>query len=124
MKFRFFSLLALMGVFAFVAAAADITGKWTAEIPGRNGNTQSVTFNFKADGAALSGNMSTPRGEAPISEGKVDGNNVSFNTVMKMQDNEVTMKYKGVVDGSTIKFTRTVNFNGNERTAEFTAKKQ
>lgn len=124
MKFRFFSLLALLGVFAFVAAAADVTGKWTAEIPGRNGNTQSVTFNLKADGAALTGTMATPRGEVNISDGKVDGNNVSFNTVMKMQDNEITMKYKGVVDGDNIKFTRTVNFNGNERTQEFTAKKQ
>jgi hypothetical protein len=124
MKFRFLSLLALMGVFVLAAAAADITGKWTAEIPGRNGNTQNVTFNLKADGASLTGNMATPRGEAPISDGKVDGNNVSFNTVMKMQDNEITMKYKGKVEGDTIKFTRTVNFNGNERTTEFTAKKQ
>jgi hypothetical protein len=124
MKCRFLSLLALLGVFAFVAAAADITGKWTAEIPGRNGNTQNVTFNLKADGSALTGNMATPRGESQISEGKIDGDNVSFNTVMRMQDNEVTMKYKGKVEGDTIKFTRTVNFNGNERTTEFTAKKQ
>lgn len=124
MKFRFFSLLALLGVFAFVAAAADVTGKWTAEIPGRNGNTQTVTFNLKADGATLTGNMANPRGEVAISDGKVDGDNISFNTVMKMQDNEITMKYKGKVEGDSIKFTRTVNFNGNERTAEFTAKKQ
>lgn len=117
-------MLALMGVFAFVAAAADVTGKWTAEIPGRNGNTQNVTFNLKADGSNLTGNMSTQRGELPISDGKVDGDSISFNTVMKMQDNEITMKYKGKVSGDTIKFTRTVNFNGNERTSDFTAKKQ
>ena len=124
MKFRFFSLLALMGVFAFVAAAADVTGKWTAEIPGRNGNTQNVTFNLKADGSAVTGNMATPRGEAPITDGKVDGNDISFNVVRKVQDNEITMKYKGKVDGDSIKFTQTTNFNGNERTSEFTAKKQ
>jgi hypothetical protein len=124
MKFRFFSLLALMGVFAFVAAAADITGKWTAEIPGRNGNTQTVTFTFKADGATLTGNMANPRGETPLQDGKVDGNNVSFTTVRKMQDNEITSKFKGVVDGSTIKFTQTTKFGDNERTAEFTAKKE
>src|ERR1051325_7818146 len=124
MKSRFLSLLALMGLFAFIAAAADVTGKWTADIPGRNGNTQNVTFDLKSDGSSVTGNMTTPRGEAPISDGKLDGNNISFNTVMKLQDNEVTMKYKGVVEGSTIKFTRTVNFNGNERTSEFTAKKQ
>jgi hypothetical protein len=123
MKFRFFSLLALMGVFAFVAAAADISGKWTAEVQGRNG-AQTVTFNLKADGASLTGNMSTPRGEVALTDGKIDGNNVSFNVVRKMQDNEITMKYKGVVDGDSIKFTQTVNFNGNERKSEFVAKKQ
>ena len=113
-----------MGVFAFVAAAADVTGKWTAEIPGRNGNTQNVTFNLKADGSAVTGNMATPRGEAPITDGKVDGDNISFNVVRKVQDNEITMKYKGKVEGDSIKFTQTTNFNGNERTSEFTAKKQ
>ena len=124
MKFRFFSLLALLGVFCLVAAAADVTGKWTAEVPGRQGNTQTVTFNFKADGSNLSGTMATPRGEVQISDGKVDGNNISFNVVRKMQDNEITIKYKGVVDGDSIKFAQTMNFNGNERTVEYTAKKQ
>ncbi len=123
MKFRFLSLLALMGVFVFVAAAADVSGKWTAEVPGRNGN-QTVTFNFKADGGALTGTMANPRGEAAITDGKIDGNNVSFSVVRKMQDNEITIKYKGVLDGDSIKFTQTTNFNGNERKAEFVAKKQ
>ncbi len=124
MKFRFFSLLALLGVFSLVAAAADVTGAYKAEMPGRNGNTQNLTITLKADGASLTGNMSTPRGDMPITDGKVDGNNVSFNVVRKMQDNEVTIKYAGVVDGGTIKFTQTANFGGNERKSEFVAKKQ
>jgi len=124
MKFRFLSLLALLGVFSFVAAAADISGKYTAEVAGRNGNTQTMTLNLKADGANLTGNITNARGETPISDGKVDGDNVSFNVVRKMQDNEVTIKYKGKVEGDSIKFTQTMNFNGNERTTEFTAKKQ
>lgn len=124
MKFRFFSLLALLGVFCFVAAAADITGKWTAEVPGRQGNTQTVTFNFKADGSNLSGSMANPRGEVQISDGKIDGNNISFNVVRKMQDNDVTIKYKGVVDGDSIKFNQTMSFNGNDRSVDFVAKKQ
>jgi hypothetical protein len=123
MKIRFFSLLALLGLFTLVAAAADVSGTSTAEVPGRNGNTQPLTINLKADGGALTGNLTNARGETPITDGKVDGNNVSFNVVRKMQDNEVTIKYKGVVDGDSIKFTQTMNFNGNERTVEFVAKK-
>ena len=123
MKFRFLSLLALLGVFSFVAAAADISGTYKGEVTTQKGS-QNLTINLKADGPSLTGNVTTPRGETPIQDGKVDGNNISFNIVRKMQDNEITMKYKGVVDGDTIKFTQTVNFNGNERKTEFTAKKQ
>jgi hypothetical protein len=123
MKIRVLTLLALLGVFAFVAAAADITGKWTAEVPGRNGNTQTVTFNFTASGTTLTGNMANARGEAPITDGKIDGDTVTFNVVRKMQDNEITIKYKGKVSGDKINFTQTTNFNGNERSTEFVAKK-
>ena len=116
-------MLALLGVFSFVAAAADVSGTYKAEMNTQRG-PQNLTITLKADGGSLTGTLANARGEVPISDGKVDGNNISFNVVRKFQDNEVTMKYKGVVDGDTIKFTQTVNFNGNERTQEFTAKKQ
>jgi len=124
MKLRFWTLLALLGVFSFVAAAADVSGTYKAEVPGRNGNTQPITITLKADGMNLTGNIANARGEMPITDGKIDGSNISFNVTRKMQDNEVTTKYKGKVDGDSIKFTSTTNFNGNERTAEFVAKKQ
>ena len=124
MKFRFFSLLALLGVFSLVAAAADVSGTYKAEVPGRNGNTQPLTITLKADGSALTGNLANARGETPITNGKVDGDKVSFDVVRKMQDNEITIKYKGKVDGDSIKFTQTANFNGNERSTDFVAKKQ
>ena len=45
-------------VVAFVAMAADITGKWVAEQPGRNGGpARQITFDLKADGATLTGTM-------------------------------------------------------------------
>lgn len=116
-------MLALLGAFSFVAAAADISGAYKAEITTQRG-TQNLTLNLKSDGSSLTGNITNARGETPIQDGKVDGNNVSFNIVRKMQDNEITIKYKGVVDGDTIKFTQTSNFNGNERKTDFVAKKQ
>jgi hypothetical protein len=124
MKIRILSLLALVGVLSFVAMAADVSGSYKADVPGRQGNTQSITINLKADGSTLTGAIVNPRGETPISDGKVDGNKVSFNVTRKMQDNEVTTKYSGVVEGDTIKFTMVTNFNGNERKGEFVAKKQ
>jgi opacity protein-like surface antigen len=105
--------------FTFVAAAADVTGKWTAEIPGRGGNTQTTTFTFKADGAKLEGTVANQRGENPISEGKVDGDKVTFAQVMNMNGNDMKMTYTGVVRGDTIELTR----DGGRGPATFTAKK-
>jgi hypothetical protein len=96
-------------VFALSALAADVTGKWTAEVPGRQGNTQETTFNLKADGGTLTGTVTNRRGDSEIKDGKVDGDNISFVVVRTLGDNEIKQTYKGAVSGDTIKFTRTVN---------------
>ncbi len=105
--------------FTFVAAAADVSGKWTAEIPGRGGNTQTTTFTFKASGAKLDGTVANQRGENPIAEGKVDGDKISFVQVMNFNGNEMKMTYTGVVKGDSIEFTR----DNGRGPATFTAKK-
>jgi hypothetical protein len=96
------------------ALAADFNGKWTADVQGRNGNTQTITFNFKVDGSALTGSVTTMRGDMDISNGKVDGDNISFDQVMNFNGNSFTLSYKGTAqpDG-TIKFTRTFGGGGN-----------
>jgi hypothetical protein len=125
MKIKILSLFALLGVFCFVAAAADPSGTYKAEMQGRNGNTQTITINLKADGGNLTGSITTPRGDNPISDGKVDGNNVSFAQKMSFNGNDMVIKYKGTIDGDTIKFVRSMTTqDGQERKAEFTAKKQ
>ena len=40
------------------ALAADVTGKWTAQVPGRQGQTRETTFTFKQDGETLTGTVS------------------------------------------------------------------
>ena len=125
MKLRILSLIALLGVFSFVAAAADPSGTYKAEMPGRNGATQTITITLKADGSTLTGNIANARGEMPISDGKVDGDNISFNQKMNMQGNEIVMKWKGKIDGDTLKLTRSMTTpDGQERKSEVTAKKQ
>jgi hypothetical protein len=118
-------LSALLGVFALVASAADVTGKWTAEVPGRGGNATTNTFTFKVDGAKLTGSMDGGRGGAvEITEGKVDGDNISFLVVRSFGDNTFKITYKGKVSGSEIKFTRTIEGMDNAPApVEFTAKK-
>jgi hypothetical protein len=48
----------LIALFTVVALAADATGKWVAEQPGRNGGpAMTTTFNFKVEGATLTGTV-------------------------------------------------------------------
>jgi len=112
-------------LFLFVAAvavfAADVNGKWVAQVPGRGGETRESTFTFKADGNQLTGSVTTPRGEAPISDGKIDGDNISFSQVMEFGGNQVKLNFKGKIEGDQIKFTR--QREGGDRVQEFTAKK-
>jgi len=121
MKTRILSVLILLTASVFTLAAADPSGKWTAETPGRDGSTMTSTFDLKANGSTLTGTMSNQRGEQTITDGKVDGDNISFTVVMKMGDNERKLLFKGVMSGDSIKFTR--NMEGMDRKQEFTAKR-
>ena len=90
---------------AVTAAGAEIAGKWIAEQEGPQG-TQQTTFDFKVSGTDLSGTITGGRGgNSEISEGKIEGDNISFAVVRTMGENEMKTLYKGVVSGDEIKFT-------------------
>ena len=44
-------------------------------------------------------------GKSTITDGKVDGDNLSFSITAKFQDNEVKLNYKGKVSGDEIHLT-------------------
>jgi hypothetical protein len=88
-----------------VLAAADATGKWVAEMPGRDGNTMTQTYVLKVDGAVLTGTVAGRGGETPISNGKVDGDNISFEVTRSRGEQSFTMKYTGKIEGDTLKLT-------------------
>ena len=90
---------------ALTMLAADATGKWTADMPGRDGNTITITMNLKADGDKLTGTVSGRRGDSDISNGKIDGDSVMFDVVHEFNGNTMTQHYVGKLDGDTIHFT-------------------
>jgi len=106
-----------------VAAAfgADVTGKWVGDMPGRGGDTTSTTFTFKQDGEKLSGSMTGPQGDIAIKDGKVAGEQISFDTTLEFNGNSGKLLYKGTVAGDSIKMTREREGSGQAR--EFTIKK-
>jgi hypothetical protein len=99
------------------ALAADFNGKWTADITTPRG-TQTYTFDFHVDGAALTGKITSPRGDSDITEGKIDGDSISFAQVVNFNGNERKIVYSGKSAGDTIKFTRQV---ADRPAVEFTA---
>lgn len=101
------------------ALAADFNGKWTGDVTTPRG-MQTLTFDFHVDGATLTGKITTPRGETEISNGKVDGDSISFDQVMNFNGNEFKISYTGKADGDTIKFTRQM---GDRGSSEFVAKR-
>jgi hypothetical protein len=95
---------ALMMAFtaASAFAASDVTGTWTGKMAGPNGDSMQITFTFKQDGAVLTGTSIGPMGDPmTISDGKVDGDKLSFNVSF----NGMTIKHEGVITGDTIKLT-------------------
>ncbi len=127
-------------VVAFVAMAADITGKWVAEQPGRNGGpARQITFDLKADGATLTGTMTGGMGggrrggggggggAAPqareISDGKIDGNNISFTVKVEFNGNTMVTKYEGTLSGDELKLKVNREGRNGPTTSELTAKR-
>jgi hypothetical protein len=118
-------------VFAFAAMAADATGKWTYETPGRGGGpARQVTITLKQDGAKLTGSVpgmgrggDNPPPPTEITDGKVDGNNVSFTVKRQTPNGEFVTKYEGTINGDEMKLKTTMDMGNGPQTREFTAKR-
>jgi hypothetical protein len=100
--------MALLLLCGSTVAAADISGKWFAQVP-LGHLLLEPTFTFKVDGAKLTGTMTYPLGDQVVrlelTEGKVEGDDVSFVVVNKEPNRETKSIYKGKVAGDKIEFT-------------------
>jgi hypothetical protein len=105
---------------SLTALAADFSGKWTATVESPRG-TQTITFDFHVDGAKLTGKVTTPRGDTDISDGKIDGDTISFAQVMNFNGNEFKITYTGKADGDTIKFSRQFGADSGRPAQDFVA---
>lgn len=100
--------LALMTLlFAAISFAADVTGKWTGSVPGQDGQDMTVTFNFKVDAGKVTGTVTTPMGDAPVIDGTVDGDNITFST----EFNDMKIVHKGKIAGDAMDLDVTMGDN-------------
>ena len=129
---KLFFVMTILLVASFALMAADVSGKWTFEQPGRGGNPgRPTTITLKADGAKLTGSVpgmgrggDNPPPPTEITDGKVDGNNVSFTVKRETPNGSMVIKYEGTVSGDEMKLKITRNGqDGTPMTNEVTAKR-
>ncbi len=120
-------LMILMAVFAITASAADISGNWKATLD-MGGQPMERTFVFKQDGTKLTGETtSSMLGKSTITDGKVEGDTVTFTITASQGGQDMKLTYKGkIVSATEIKFAVDGGMGGmgGGQAIEWDAKKQ
>lgn len=77
-----------------------IDGKWNLTIKTPMGD-QTGVLTLKQDGSALTGEMSGPAGTAPIENGKVEGDTLSWHAKVT-SPMPITLEFTGKTEGDAI----------------------
>jgi hypothetical protein len=90
----------LLLVLSIAINAQNIDGKWKGKMTTPNGDFE-LTFNFKVNVATLTGEVSSEMGSMPIENGKVNGNEFTFD----INVNDQAISHTGKLEGNVIKIT-------------------
>jgi CubicO group peptidase (beta-lactamase class C family) len=94
----------------YVKEPNPVDGTWIGTVDGSDGKPIEVTYVFEGIGKILLGSVNTKLGGGPFSEGKIDGNKISF----VVRTNPTTMfETTGTVSGDKIDI---IQRNGNDVT--------
>jgi len=113
--------IVLMALSVLCAMAADISGNWKATAD-FGGQAMERTFTFKVDGNKVTGETTSSfAGKSEITDGKIEGDTVTFTITVNLGDSPMKLNYKGKVsaDGKEIHFT----VEGAQGNLEWNAKK-
>jgi hypothetical protein len=125
---RIWSALLIIVMFALTAIAADVDGRWIAQMKAPNGSVSERVFTFKVAGDAVTGTIANrqvalaiwqEKGKSAktitlktqnvpaqeISEGKISGNDISFVLNVQMGGQPAKNIYTGKISGDEITFT-------------------
>lgn len=104
------TLLTLLAL-PLAARAADVTGTWKAEFDSQIG-FQKYTYTLKQNGTNLTGKASSEvndqKREAELTEGRVNGDKISFVELLNFQGNDLRITYTGTISTNEMKLTREV----------------
>jgi hypothetical protein len=93
----------MMFVLCAPVLAADVDGQWAGNVSTPNGDLP-VAFTFKAEGEKLTGTTTGFDGaQVAINDGKIQGNEISFQVSFDFGGMPLVLTYKGVVSAVEIK---------------------
>jgi hypothetical protein len=96
-----FSLMALAimatAAFARPVQNAKVAGSWDITVESPQGKRDSLLV-IKQEGDKLSGAMKSPRGERPLDNVSVKGNEITFAITFNAQGQDIIITYKGKVE--------------------------
>ncbi len=100
------ALIVLAAGFTVAATQKSaVDGRWKGTVSTPNGDF-TMTYTFKAKGQVLTGTVETEMGSQPITDGKVNGDKISFKTSY----NGNPIDHQGTVSGDTIQLKDTGPF--------------
>lgn len=103
---RSLALAALGALAAFSAAAADVTGSWTAKVPTADGE-RVYTYAFRQNGARLIGTATSTDGVVALENGSINRNTVAFVENITVGGRRLVLEYTGeLVSDGEIRFKR------------------
>jgi hypothetical protein len=127
MKLRQYVLGFVVTLAALPALAAGIDGKWLATVDGGPGGPIELTFDLKAEGEKLGGNLSMAMMPAPtpISEGTIKGEDVSFKLSIAMMEGAppLVISYAGKLKGDELSMKSVFDMGQGPTETVFVAKR-
>jgi hypothetical protein len=90
----------LLFVVSLASNAQTLDGSWKGKFSGPNGDMDLV-FTFKVNADTLNGDVTSEMGSLPIENGKINGNDFTFDVNVNGQ----VINHTGVLDGDTVKLS-------------------
>jgi hypothetical protein len=99
----------LCALTAAATLAADLSGIWTGQVPGRRGATDDIAFQFKVSNTGtITGKLFDDEIDLPIDEASLVGGKLTFSITTTNYYSGVKVKflYTGVITGDQMELTR------------------
>ena len=106
------------------SSSAGVTGKWNYSLTLEGGNVLKLVLNLKQEGGTMTGKVVVGEFEAPITEGKVAGDAISFKIPVDRDDMKFTSQYNGTLAGDSIKGKIHSDFGGQDHDYDWNATRE